>query len=397
MLVGSDALPGLDLRDKEEGEVHWEGLHNLLRTPEDYKANLLINGMPRDETLPEDGDAFFEVFDALMDRIANDRVTLNAPTDSPRLMRLFAPAPSEDEGVLRNAFEDADQDQLEELFCDLEDRRTFNALFEGWYSQEYLEGLPDVSVNPLFEVLTPDTTPAPPATVLEWVGEMTLAQYDELRSTIAPVGSTLVEGTVTSATDTSVVLQFEAEPPAEDPTGLRFALIEEDGAAIVRTILRYDADTLTAELDVGVSPDPDQPFVILSDEADGAEEMKKAFELLANRAHLRNGAPEDVARIEGPFDARTITEALNEFPGVIIKRNLLRYHGLMTPAEGQALAGQAQLSDADRAAIHALFEASLSRGLQGRELKIRARKGSARPSGMYPFTTESFTTSTSEA
>ena len=63
---------------------------------------------------------------------------------------------------------------------------------------------------------------------------------------------------------------------------------------------------------------------------------------------------------------------------LLIGRSLMRYHGLMTLAEGQALQSLSDLKP-DRLAISRLYNASLDRGLQGRQLNIGTRRGSATP------------------
>ncbi|MBD2074922.1 hypothetical protein H6F86_13655 [Phormidium sp. FACHB-592] len=63
---------------------------------------------------------------------------------------------------------------------------------------------------------------------------------------------------------------------------------------------------------------------------------------------------------------------------LLIGRSLMRYHGLMTLAEGQALQNLSELKP-DRLSISRLYNASLNRGLQGRQLNIGTRRGSAAP------------------
>ncbi|MBD1865216.1 hypothetical protein [Trichocoleus sp. FACHB-46] len=63
---------------------------------------------------------------------------------------------------------------------------------------------------------------------------------------------------------------------------------------------------------------------------------------------------------------------------LLIGRSLMRYHGLMTLTEGQALQNLSNLKP-ERLAIRRLYDASLDRGLQGRQLNIGTRRGSATP------------------
>jgi hypothetical protein len=62
----------------------------------------------------------------------------------------------------------------------------------------------------------------------------------------------------------------------------------------------------------------------------------------------------------------------------------LRYHGLMTFEEAQKIKALFE-TDQDLEAVQQLFEASLKKGLQGRQLQVRTRKGSAKPSEMEMF------------
>ncbi|HEU5101147.1 MAG TPA: hypothetical protein VFU22_19120 [Roseiflexaceae bacterium] len=75
---------------------------------------------------------------------------------------------------------------------------------------------------------------------------------------------------------------------------------------------------------------------------------------------------------------------------LLIGRTLMRYHGLMAIEEGQALRALAlaQGTGADGPAIDRLYALSLGRGMRGRELRVRARRGSAAPSPMVPITAE---------
>jgi hypothetical protein len=61
---------------------------------------------------------------------------------------------------------------------------------------------------------------------------------------------------------------------------------------------------------------------------------------------------------------------------------VIRYHGLMTTAEGQQLQQLYAAHVPDQKAIQRLYAASLNRGLRGRELRVRTRRGSATPSSM---------------
>ncbi|MBZ0283172.1 MAG: hypothetical protein K8L97_20720 [Anaerolineae bacterium] len=66
---------------------------------------------------------------------------------------------------------------------------------------------------------------------------------------------------------------------------------------------------------------------------------------------------------------------------------VIRYHGLMTPAEVQAIHNLFTHKVDQRAALR-LYTSGLNKGMRGRQLKIRSRRGSAAPSTMIPFETK---------
>jgi hypothetical protein len=78
---------------------------------------------------------------------------------------------------------------------------------------------------------------------------------------------------------------------------------------------------------------------------------------------------------------------------LLIGRNYIRYHGLMTVAEGQALQGLCRQTDGstpsypDRQSIQRLYSMSLNQGWRGRSLELAARRGSARPRSGEPIRT----------
>ena len=69
---------------------------------------------------------------------------------------------------------------------------------------------------------------------------------------------------------------------------------------------------------------------------------------------------------------------------LLIANAVIRYHGIMTIAEGQELLEKYPLPSARRA-IQRLYEATFNNGLRGRELFIRTRRGSAPPSDPQPL------------
>ncbi len=69
---------------------------------------------------------------------------------------------------------------------------------------------------------------------------------------------------------------------------------------------------------------------------------------------------------------------------LLLGRAQLRYHGLMTLDEGRQIRRQVT-TQPDQASIQRLYDQSMDTGLRGNELLIRARRGNARPSDMYPL------------
>ena len=60
---------------------------------------------------------------------------------------------------------------------------------------------------------------------------------------------------------------------------------------------------------------------------------------------------------------------------------ILRYHGLMSVTEAEALRPKLNHDDV----LQQLFDASLTQSLQGGDLRIMSRRGSAKPSDLVPL------------
>ncbi|MCB0288078.1 MAG: hypothetical protein KDE57_15575, partial [Calditrichaeota bacterium] len=70
---------------------------------------------------------------------------------------------------------------------------------------------------------------------------------------------------------------------------------------------------------------------------------------------------------------------------LLIGKAQIRYHGLMTLAEGRVLQDVFSRQP-DKVAIQRLYDTSHQKGLQGRELLLRARRGSAATGDPVPMT-----------
>jgi hypothetical protein len=71
---------------------------------------------------------------------------------------------------------------------------------------------------------------------------------------------------------------------------------------------------------------------------------------------------------------------------LLIGRAVLRYHGLMTRAEVTELQSL-YTRTSDQRAVMRLYEATQESGMRGRALRIRTRRGTARPSALIPIST----------
>jgi hypothetical protein len=123
-------------------------------------------------------------------------------------------------------------------------------------------------------------------------------------------------------------------------------------------------------------------------------EWRTYLEGLAGDAPFRAAIGQLLQQLEAqvvtvPFTVpvRPSQDALGTLAGkLLIGRAMLRYHGLMTRAEVAEL--QALFTrPADRGALVRLYQATQASGMRGRELCIRARRGTARPSELISIST----------
>jgi hypothetical protein len=117
--------------------------------------------------------------------------------------------------------------------------------------------------------------------------------------------------------------------------------------------------------------------------AAGDPDLKIALDAIAN--DLRT-VPVDVA-LSIPIRPQPGQLPDSLIDRLLIGRAALRYHGLMTLDEGHTLQALFDLLP-DRAAIQRLLASSMGKGMRDRELRIRARRGSATPSAMKPLADE---------
>ena len=73
---------------------------------------------------------------------------------------------------------------------------------------------------------------------------------------------------------------------------------------------------------------------------------------------------------------------------LLIGRAALRYHGLMTKEEGKQLLALFPAGSLDQAAVYRIYDCSLKKGDRNRQIQLRARRGSARPSSLQSINYE---------
>ncbi len=125
----------------------------------------------------------------------------------------------------------------------------------------------------------------------------------------------------------------------------------------------------------------------------GSNQQLEALQNLMGDALFKDAIASIITQLTGTLDVNftlPIRPQLDTLPEILrnkllIGKALIRYHGLMTVAEGHQLQSL-YTSQPDKDAIERLYNASTNKGLRDRELKVRARRGSAAPSDMNAFT-----------
>jgi hypothetical protein len=108
---------------------------------------------------------------------------------------------------------------------------------------------------------------------------------------------------------------------------------------------------------------------------------KDALDRLYNGWFVQEPVSEEVSLGELPEDLQALVDFVQSDDDAQLN---IRYHGVMTPEEGETLKALFD-SPEDKEAIERLYARSVSRGLYGSELTIMARRGGAAPSEMRPL------------
>jgi hypothetical protein len=362
-LIGNP-LAGLSV-DEPTNQLRWSRADNLgLAAPE--LVNLVRSRL-------EPGDPFIGAFQTLMTRL--DRA-YSRPMQL-RLLRLRGLLTPTEQTALQQLFSNH-RAAIEALLEDVSDLAIVEQLYTSGFSQEPISA-PVTIPDALSEVLD---FPTPRETVLVWQGEVSATERDAALSLSG-------DEAFTTALEQLTRRRLTGE---ELPEELRAQLwISRDLDSQAETLI-WDAPGPTNEQIQLL-----QTLVV--DAAYEASLRRLIRALLEDPTHTPGAsvplaAVPDVQRItlllpeEG--SSRPTTATLPEiFQGKLLVGNaMIRYHGLMTVEEGMALRSRYP-HPSDRAAIERLFQASTQQGLQGRELRLQARRGSAAPSPLIALTPSS--------
>jgi hypothetical protein len=374
-------------------------------------------------TQPRFVEVFAEFMQRVSQRISNGPAfSRSLPQQPPLFLRGHSVLSRDEAALLLSSSDDAG---IPRLIQDLEDQRTLDNLAQDWFSTA------PVSAR---LVAPPDRVdfPEPQQCTLVWTGDLTSDQRlslqalaaasdegfgraiqeildapeGEVRTGVAAVGfdqvpRNLAVRVLTSngrhtgvewngaepMLDRDVLLLKQWAPMAPrlgdiDPN-LRFgvAMIDEDPSARPRPKPR--PDTVPAALAGKLSIEPrrlswsgrltDRSQLDALESLSGDDAFNEAIRQLL--VFLR-AAP--VITFSTAVPQRPVNSPEAQ---LLIGRAVIRYHGLMTAREGGELKA-AYPGQSDQAAIQRLFDGSMQRGLQGSELRLRTRRGSAAPSAV---------------
>ena len=363
-LVGNP-LSGLTI-DAANRRLRWGRADNL-----GVPADQLINQV---QTALDQGDPFSSSFASLiqqLDRPYSGQVLL-------KLLRVRAILSEPEKTVLRQKFAGFES-AINALFADLDDRAVIDQLYESGFSQEPISSGLATIPNDLSEIVD---FPTPSETVLVWTG---------------PVSSAERQAALNLSGDDAFTEALE--------TITRLRPASADLPETVRNQLQItvNMDTGQEQLTWNFPVPTDEQIRILQDLTPDEEyqnSLRRLITAILNAPAMTEAVNEPLApppasqrrSIPRP-EANSTRPATATLPAILqnkllIGNAVIRYHGLMTVAEGQTLRSL-YTAPGDRAAIERLFAASTQQGLNGRELRIRARRGSAAPTGLIALTPQS--------
>ncbi len=414
------------------GSIRWQGASLPDLSVEELKA------LAR-ERLPV-GDPFIAAFENLLDQITG--ATFGVAYTLPRILRSIAPLTEAERNELRGIFSTTnDQTRIDNLYDAWPDKETIEELYRDGFNQVAvsvpLSTIPDV-VNDRVDF------PDPSACILIWTGTMSetastnllaLAGDDLFKQALQKLAAAATQVTAPTTVTTvdaplgldqmPTALQNRIEVGAAEDTYINLnwtgGLILDDDAVLLRQwsqipifmeaieTLIDDGKMTTVEMNGNGPTQAELPPLLQTkltldateiawqgrienqgqfnalNELPGDTDFKGAIQALINQL-----SQDATVAFQLPIPIRATVETVNAIDtlkdNLLIGRSLIRYHGLMTIKEGQALR-DAYVGQPDQDAIQRLYDASISQGLRGREILIRTRRGSATPSSMVDLAT----------
>lgn len=362
-------LTGLSLIDAAGAspQLQWQGADNLGISGPNLVALVRRHLEP--------GDPFISAFADLIPQLD---IAYSAPMRL-KFLRLRGPLSIAEQAALRQLFSNH-LEAIEALLADISDRAAIDQLYNSGFSQQPISAPVPLSA-PLNAVVD---FPTPSETVLVWQGEVSATERTEA---LALTGD--------EAFTTALEQLTRLRPATADlPEEIRAELEITPASDMAAGTLTWNAPAYTDAQIQSLQG-------LVGDEIFEASLRRLVSALLANRA-----SPELVSvplealpsprQISIPLPAAATTRPTTAtLPAtlqgkLLIGNAMIRYHGLMTLAEGQAL-DELYTHSSDRAAVERLFQTSTQQGLQGRELRLQARRGSAAPSDLVALTPQSLT------
>jgi hypothetical protein len=302
-----------------------------------------------------------------------------------RLLQATRPFSEEEQTRLKNRFfTPPSVHSLERFFIDLQDKAAIDRLYHRWLSQIYVP-TKDVDLSGLSSALQAKvearSLPADQEYALIWEGPISAderqivsdwqsgltdpAQIDAVSELLRQIGQRL---------ERKITVTADGPAPALEPS------VEELRTKLAVTTRLTTPSEYTLSWEGPISADERQTLqnwrLGLTDSA----QVDAVSELLRQIDERSEGETVIIASGSAPdLNLSMLDEVRSRFR--LGDGTILRYHGLMTIDEANALH---PVIDHD-ASWQQLFNHSLQNSLQGGELRIMARRGSAKPSDLVPI------------
>ncbi|MBE9113533.1 hypothetical protein IQ273_29585, partial [Nodosilinea sp. LEGE 07298] len=355
-------------------QLQWKGADNLGVSAQDLVALVRSRLQP--------GDPFISAFAALIPQLD---IAYSAPMKL-KWLRLRGLLSIDEQVALRQLFSNH-LAAIEALLVDISDRAAIDQFYNAGFSQQPISGpltLPDPpnpdSLNAVVDFPTPNET------VLVWQGAVSATERTAVLA---------LTGDEAFTTALEQLTRLRPATAADLPEDIRAELEITPASATATGKLTWSAPAYTDAQIRSL-----QGLVV--DESFGASLRRLISTMLEQLARVEPPEPISVPlealpslrQVSIPLPAAETTRPATATLPEILQGKLLignatiRYHGLMTVDEGQALR-RLYSHPSDRAAVERLFQASTQQGLQGRELRLQARRGSAAPSDLIALAPQS--------